>query len=178
MVRRLSMRKLALLLGLTGVLALAFAVVARAVPPQHFPVEHVDESFIIEDECEFPVVLRVEGDLQQTLFFDRHGNVTRVLTVFPNYRVTLTNLETGKSITSPAPAVEHLNINPDGSAVITVTGLQGHLILSGGPPQAADVGRLVLFVSGPEDEDSDVVFQAGKFNFGPFPQICDVLADP
>jgi hypothetical protein len=52
------------------------------------------------------------------------------------------------------------------------------LIVSGGPPQAADVGRLVLFLSGPEDEDSDVVFQAGKFNFGPFPQICGVLADP
>jgi hypothetical protein len=60
---------------------------------------------------------------------------------------------------------------------IAVTGLQGHLIVSGGPPQAADVGRLVLFVSGPEDEESDLLFQAGKFNFGPFPQICDVLAD-
>jgi hypothetical protein len=172
------MRKLVLLLGLTGVLALAFAVVARAVSPQHFPVEHVDESFIIEDECDFPVVLHVEGDLQQTLFFDRQENVTRVLTVFPNFRVTLTNPETGKSIASPSPAVEHLKINPDGSAVIAVTGLQGHLIVRGGPPQAADVGRLVLFVSGPDDEESDILFQAGKFNFGPFPQICDVLADP
>jgi hypothetical protein len=172
------MRKLVLLLGLTGVFALAFVVVARAVPPQHFPVEHVDDSLIIEDECAFPVVLRVEGELQQTLFFDRQGNVTRVLTVYPNFRVTLTNLETGRSITSPAPAVEHLNINPDGSAVIAVTGLQGHLIVSGGPPQAADVGRLVLFVSGPEDEESEVMSQAGKFNFGPFPQICDVLAEP
>ena len=169
------MRKLVLLLGFAGVLVLAFAVVAKAVPPQRFPVEHVDESLIIDDRCDFPVVLRVEGDLRQTLFFDQ-GNVTRVLTVYPNFRVTLTNLETGKSITSPAPAVEHLNINLDGSALIAVTGLQGHLIVSGGPPQAADVGRLVLFVSGPEDEESEVVFQAGKFNFGPFPQICDVLA--
>lgn len=171
------MRKLVLLLGFAGVLALAFAVVAKAVPPQHFPVQHVDESLIIDDECDFPVVLRVEGDLRQTLFFDQ-GSVTRVLTVYPNFRVTLTNLETGKSITSPSPAVEHLNINQDGSALIAVTGLQGHLIVSGGPPQAADVGRLVLFVSGPEDEESEIVFQAGKFNFGPFPQICDVLAGP
>jgi|SRR5215211_3803083 len=171
------MRKLVLLVGLTGVLALAIVVVASAVPPQHFPVEHVDESLIIDDECDFPVVLQIEGDLEQTLFFERKGNVTRVLTVYPNFRVTLSNPDSGKSITSPAPAVEHLNINPDGSAVIAVTGLQGHLIVSGGPPQAADVGRLVLFVSGPEDEESDLLFEAGKFNFGPFPQICDVLAD-
>jgi hypothetical protein len=171
-------RKLVLLLGLTGVLALALPGIARAAPPQHFPVEHVDESFIIEDECDCPVVLHVEGDLRETLFIDRLGNVTRVLRIFPNFRVTLTNQETGKSITSPAPAVEHVTINPDGSAVIAVTGLQGHLIVGGGPPQAADVGRLVLFVSGPEDDESDVLFQAGKFNFGPFPQVCDVLADP
>jgi hypothetical protein len=170
------MRKLVLLLGLTGVLALAFAGVASAVPPQHFPVEHVDQSFIIEDECEFTVILHVEGDLRQTLFFDRDGNVTRVLNVSANFRVTLTNPETGRSIESPSSSVEHLTINPDGSAVIAVTGLQGHLIVGSGPPQAADVGRLVVFVTGPEDEESDVLFQAGKFNFGPFPQICDVLA--
>jgi len=91
--------------------------------------------------------------------------------------VTLVNPATGESITSPSPAVEHVTINPDGSALIAVTGLQGHLIVGGAPPQAADVGRLVLFVSGPEDEESDVVFQAGKFNSGPFPQVCDVLAD-
>jgi hypothetical protein len=172
------MRKLVPLLGLTGILALAIVGVARAVPPQHFPVQHVDESFIIEDACDFPVLLHVEGELRETLFFDRQGNVTRVLRVFPNFRVSLTNTETGTSIASPSPAVEHVTINPDGSAVIAVTGLQGHLIVSGGPPQAADVGRLVLFVTGPEDEESDVLFQAGKFNFGPFPQICDVLADP
>jgi hypothetical protein len=171
------MRKFALFLGLTSVLALAFAAGARAVPPEHFPVAHVDETFTIEDECDFPVVFHVEGDLRETLFFDRQGNVTRVLTVFPNFRVTLTNLETGKSITTPSPSVEHLTINPDGSAVLTVTGLSGHLIVGGGPPRAADVGRIVLFFSGPEDEDPDILFQAGKFNDGPFPQVCDVLGD-
>jgi hypothetical protein len=106
------------------------------------------------------------------------GNEIRDLTVFPNFRVTFTNPATGKSITTPSPAVTHVTINPDGSAVVAVTGLQGHLVVGGGPPLAADVGRLVLFFSGPEDEEPDVLFQAGHFNFGPFPQLCDVLADP
>jgi hypothetical protein len=38
------------------------------------------------------------------------------------------------------------------------------------------VGRIVLFVSSPTDMDPDLIFQAGQFNDGPFPQLCDVLA--
>jgi hypothetical protein len=60
--------------------------------------------------------------------------------------------------------------------IVAITGLQGHLLVGGEPPLAADVGRLVLFFSGPGDEDPEIIFQAGKFNFGPFPQLCDVLA--
>jgi hypothetical protein len=172
------MRKSALLVALTSVMVLALAAVARALPPEHFPVEHVDETFTIEDECDFTVIVHVEGDVRHTHFFDQQGNEIRNLTVFPTFRVSFTNAETGKSITTPSPSVEHVTINPDGSAVVTITGLQGHLIVGGGPPQAADVGRLVLFFSGPEDEEPDILFQAGQFNFGPFPQLCDVLADP
>jgi len=174
------MRKLALLLGCMGVLALALAVVARAIPPEHFPVEHVDETFIIpaapEGPCSFAIEGHVVGNVRHTEFFDAEGNVVRALTVFPGFRVTFS--ANGKSITTVSIAVEHATINPDGSATIAITGLQGHLIVGGGPPLAADVGRLVLFFSGPEDFDPDIVFQAGKFNFGPFPQLCDVLADP
>jgi hypothetical protein len=172
------MRKLSKALALTGVLTLVLAVGARAAPPEHFPVEHIDDTFTIEDECAFPVIVHVEGDLRHTHFFDQAGNEIRDLTVFPNFRVTFTNPENEKSITTPSPSVEHLTINPDGSAVIALTGLGGHLIVGGGPPLAADVGRIVFFFSGPDDEEPDILFQAGQFSGGPFPALCDVLADP
>ena len=172
------MRRLALLLGLAAVLVLGPVGVARAVPPEHFPVEHVDETFTVEGECDFPVIVHVEGDLRHTDFFDKAGNVVRELEVFPRFRVTFTNPETGKSISTVAPSVVHVTINPDGSAVVTITGLSGHLIVGGGPPLASDVGRIVFFFSGPDDEEPDILFQAGNFNMGPFPQLCDVLADP
>jgi hypothetical protein len=171
------MRRPALLVGLAAVVVLVLGGVARAVPPEH-SVEHVDETFTIEGECDFPVVVHVEGDVRHTVFFDQAGNEVRELTVFPNFRITFANPEAGKSISTVSPAVEHVTINPDGSAVVTVTGLQGHLVVGGGPPLAADVGRIVFFFSGPEDEEPDVLFQAGRFNLGPFPQLCDVLADP
>jgi hypothetical protein len=174
------MRKLAVLVACTGVLALALAAVARAIPPEHFPVEHIDETFTIpaapDGPCAFAITVHVTGDIRHTHFFDQQGNEIRDLTVFPNFRVTFS--ANGKSITTVSPAVEHITINPDGSAAIAITGLQGHIVIGGGPPLAADVGRIVFFFSGPEDEEPDIIFQAGKFNFGPFPQLCDVLADP
>jgi hypothetical protein len=172
------MRRLALLLGLAAVVALGPGGVARAVPPEHFPVEHVDETFTIEDECSFTVLFHFEGDVRHTVFFDQEGNEVRELTVFPHFGATLINAETGKSISTVAPSVEHVTINPDGSAVLAVTGLSGHLIVGGGPPLSADVGRIVFFFGGPEDEEPDIIFQAGNFDMGPFPQLCDVLADP
>jgi hypothetical protein len=170
------MRKLAVLLACTGLAALALGAAARAIPPEHFPVEHIDDSFTIEGACAFPVDVHVVGDLRHTHFLDQQGNEIRDLTVFPNFRVTFS--ANGKSIMTVSPGVEHITINPDGSATIAITGLQGHLVVRGGPPLASDVGRLVLFFSGPEDEEPDVIFQAGSFNFGPLPQLCDVLADP
>jgi hypothetical protein len=169
------MRKLALLVGSAAVMALALGGVARAVPPEH-SVEHVDETFAIEDACSFTVLVHIEGDVRHMVFFDQAGNEVRELQVFPGFRVTFTNAETGKSISTVSPSVNHATINPDGSAVMAITGLSGHLIVGGGPPQAVDVGRIVFFFSGPEDEEPDVIFQAGQFSFGQF--LCDVLADP
>jgi hypothetical protein len=171
------MRKLALLLGLAAVMVLGPGGVARAVPPEH-SVEHVDETFEITGECSFTVLGHLEGDVRHMVFFDQAGNVVRELEVFPGFRVTFTNAETGKSISTVSPSVNHATINPDGSAVVAITGLSGHLIVGGGPPLASDVGRIVFFFSGPEDEEPDIIFQAGHFNNGPFPQLCDVLADP
>lgn len=169
------MRRFALLLGLATVMVLVLGGVARAVPPEH-SVEHVDETFRDEDACSFTVLAHIEGDIRRTVFFDQAGNVVRELEVFPNFRVTFTNADTGKSISTVSPSVLHVTINPDGSAVVAVTGLSVHLIVGGGPPQAVDVGRIVFFFSGPEDQEPDIIFQAGQFTFEQF--VCDVLADP
>jgi hypothetical protein len=174
------MRKLAVVIGRIGLLVLALGSIARATPPQHLPVMHIDDVFTIpaapEGPCSFAIQGHFVGDLRVTIFFDRLGNEIRELDLSPNSRVSFS--ANGKTISTVTPAPVHITLNPDGSSVVTITGLQGHLVVGGGPPLASDVGRLVLFFSGPEDEESDVLFQAGKFNFGPFPQLCDVLADP
>lgn len=170
------MRKLALLVSFVSLALLALAAVARAVPPEH-SVEPIDGVFTIPagpDTCSFPIQGQVSGEIRTTTFFDKEGNVIREISVFPRARVTFS--ANGKSISTVTPSVEHLTLNPDGSATVTITGLSGHLITGGGPPQAVDVGRIVFFFSSPTDQEPDLIFQAGKFNDGPFPQLCDVLA--
>jgi hypothetical protein len=171
------MRRLAILVALTGLAASALGGVATAGRPSH-SVANLDEVFTIPaapaGPCAFAIQGHATGTMKTTEFVDGAGNLTRAISVFPRARVTFS--ANGKSISTVTPSVEHLTINPDGSATLTITGLSGHLITGGGPPLAADVGRIVFFFSGPTDMDPDLIFQAGQFNDGPFPQLCSVLA--
>ncbi len=171
------MRRLVVLLAVTGIGALTLGAVATAGPPSH-STETFDDVFTIPaapaGPCAFAIQGHATGTVKTTEFFDRAGNLIRVISAFPRARVTFS--ANGKSISTVTPSVEHIKFNADGSATITITGLSGHLVTGGGPPLAVDVGRIVFFFSSPADTDPDVIFQAGKFNDGPFPQLCDVLA--
>jgi hypothetical protein len=170
------MRRLALLVACLGIAVLALSTAAAAVPPQS-SVVHVEDDFTIPagpGTCSFAIQGHFSATIRETAFFDWEGNLVRLITVFPRARVTFS--ANGKTISTVTPGVEHVTFNPDGSATLTITGLSGHLVTGGGPPQAVDVGRVVFFFTDPADQDPDLIFQAGQFNDGPFPQLCDVLA--
>ena len=171
------MRRMAVLVAMIGVGAIALGGVATAGRPSH-SVVNIDDVFTIPaaplGPCAFAIQGHATGTMRTKEFFDSAGNLTRVISAFPTARVTFS--ANGKSISTVTPSVQHIRINPDGSATLTITGLSGHLITGGGPPQAADVGRIVFFFSSPTDVDPELIFQAGQFNDGPFPQLCDVLA--
>lgn len=171
------MRRLVTLVAAIGVGALTAGAVATAGPPTH-STESFDNVFTIpaapEGPCAYAIQGHSTGTVKTTEFFDSAGNLIRAIDVFPRARVTFS--ANGKSISTVTPSVGHATFNADGSATVAITGLSGHLITGGGPPLAADVGRIVFYFSSPDDMDPDVIFQAGKFNDGPFPQLCDVLA--
>jgi hypothetical protein len=171
------MRRLGVLVAVLGVGAIILTGIATAGRPIHTVVV-IDDMFTIPAAPEGPCVYAIQGHATGTAktkeFFDSAGNLRRVISAFPRARVTFS--ANGKSNSTVTPSVEHITVNPDGSATQTITGLSGHLITGGGPPLAADVGRVVFSFSSPTDEEPDVIFQAGQFNDGPFPQLCDVLA--
>jgi hypothetical protein len=109
-------------------LAAATVLAALAVAPAataNKPIREVipaPADMVIADQCAFPVLGHIEGSEIDTTFTDKAGNPVKLIGVFPGNTLTLTNLDTGKSITLGATGSFQLRVNPDGSASAMVTG--------------------------------------------------------
>lgn len=112
--------RLGLLLS-TILLALAIVPAATANKPTREIVPQPDDR-VITGQCAFAVRAHIEGYEIDTTFTNRDGNPVKLLGVFPGNTLTLTNLDTGRSITVPATGSFQLRFRPDGSASAKVTG--------------------------------------------------------
>jgi len=112
-----------------GLLLLSTVLVTLAVVPAataNKPTREVipaPEDRVITGQCTFRVLGHIEGSEIDTTFFDRAGNPVKLLGVFPGNTLTLTNLDTGESITLGATGSFQLRVQPDGSGSAMVTGL-------------------------------------------------------
>jgi hypothetical protein len=117
-------------------IALAVAPAATA----NRPVREVIESppdMVITGQCAFPVLGHIEGREIDTTFTDRDGNPVKQIGVFPGNTVTLTNLDTGTSVTLPATGSFQLRAERDGGASAQVT---GHGAWPNGNPVTGELG--------------------------------------
>jgi hypothetical protein len=89
-------------------------------PSREIPPASADR--VIDDQCAFAVLAHIEGYEIDMTFTDKADNPVKLMGVFPGNTLTLTNLETGKSITLPATGSFQLRFHPDGSASAKVTG--------------------------------------------------------
>ena len=102
-------------------IALAVAPAAVADKPTR-EVSPAPDDIVFTDQCAFPVLGHLDGFEINTTFTDRAGNPVRLLGVFPGQTLTLTNLDTGESISLAAGGSFQLRAEPDGSASAMVTG--------------------------------------------------------
>jgi hypothetical protein len=114
------MRRGFLLLSIV-LIALAVAPAASANKPAREIIPAPDDM-VITDQCAFPVLGHIEGSEIDTTFTDRAGNPVKLLGVFPGNTLTLTNFDTGTSITVGATGSFQLRVEADGSASAMVTG--------------------------------------------------------
>jgi hypothetical protein len=105
----------------TVLIALALAPVATANKPTR-EVNPVQEDMVIAGQCAFPVLAHIDGGEIVTNFTDHSGNLVKQIVVFPANTVTLTNLDTDKSITLPATGTFQVRAHPDGSVSFKITG--------------------------------------------------------
>jgi hypothetical protein len=110
-----------LLLLSTVLLALAVAPVATANKPIR-ELNPVQDDMVIAGQCAFPVLAHIDGAEIVTSFTDKAGDLVKQVVVFPANTVTLTNLDTGKSITRVATGSFQGRAHADGSVSFKITG--------------------------------------------------------
>lgn len=148
------MRRWVLLLS-TVLIALAVVPVAAANKPAREIVPAPGDR-VFTDECAFPVLGHIEGGEINTTFTDQTGDPVRLLGVFPGQTLTLTNLDTGKSITLANAGSFQARAEPDGSVTISITG-RGPIpnVITGEPGLwYLDGGRVVVTFDADENVTS------------------------
>jgi len=110
-----------LLLCTTIFITLAVAPAATANRPIREVIE-APPDMVISGQCAFPVLGHIEGREIDTTFTDRAGNPVKQIGVFPGNTVTLTNIDTGTSVTLPATGSFQLRAERDGGASAQVLG--------------------------------------------------------
>jgi hypothetical protein len=81
----------------------------------------IDDEFVLEDQCVFPVNVDATGILVDIVFTDEDGTVHE-FQAYPQYKAVLTNLDTGESITLNLSGPASFTFNPDGSFTLKGTG--------------------------------------------------------
>lgn len=147
-----------LLLAIVALLVLAPATASAAQPEFYTRYDDVtiDDPFLTP-ACGFPVVAHFEGAVKGRNFYDKEGNLVRSFETYSHrYLHTFTNLATGTSFTSSAPAVFRYEYHEDGSIrTFTVTGLQDNITVPGEGSVFHDAGKIVI-------EGGEITFEAGR----------------
>jgi len=101
-------------IALVALTVLAFGSVGFASAAK--PLRFVFPQPTFTSDCgTFPILIELEGNEKRTVFRDADGNVTRVTFTYPLSRVTVTNLDTGKSISRSLTGPLHVDVSPEGN---------------------------------------------------------------
>ena len=127
---------------------LAAASTAQAAPPT-IEQTPVDAQFVDEDSCAFRVGVHITGFAVHIQWVDQDGDI-RFFEASPQLKLTLTNLDTGKTITVNISGPLQVTQIAGGGFTAVETGLWGRLDNpeTGEPGMFQSAGRRVISVDG------------------------------
>lgn len=163
-----------LVLSLVPVLVLAAAWPVFADKPSVTVDKLIDDQTTFEECGGLSIIRTLNGTIRTTAYFDHDGNLVRVI-VHSHLRGSFTNQANGVSLPFVVASTDKIDINPDNSAIVATTGLVGRITVPGQGLVTADVGRIVLFFTGPDDPNPTLLFDSGRHDNGPFPYLCSFL---
>jgi hypothetical protein len=98
----------------TVLVALAVAPAASATKPIR-EVNPNQGDAVIARQCAFPVLGHIDGPEIIKTFIDQAGNPIKGIVTFPGNKITLTNTDTGASVTVLGTGQSQVRSEPDGS---------------------------------------------------------------
>ena len=146
-----------------GLLLLSTALAMLAIVPAASADKPIREIFPIQgdlaatDQGAFPVRAHIDGPELQMTYFPKSKDIVRLFAAFPGNTVTVTNLDSGASITLTSTGTFQAQINRDDSGWFKVTGHgpfspnpetgePGVWYLSGSPTATVDADGTVTLV--------------------------------
>ena len=126
-------------------LSVSVSVPTYANSPEVVPI---DGSFVAAD-CAFPLQVAMVGVVR----IQNRSNVTMYVN---NLTATYTNLNTGKSFSTPNVGPDIITTSTDGSVTLAQVGLLGRVVVPGVGVVVAAAGRVVYSLP-----DWTVIFEAG-----------------
>jgi hypothetical protein len=164
------------LLSLAAVV-LVVANAAVAAPPEKVTTEF-DRTRVIAaspETCPFDIQVQSQGIRNDWTFTDNEGNVVRTMTMLNSFKVAWTNLENGRSLTTPLAGPVIVEPRPDGTVIVYVNGNDGHFVEPGEGPVFSAVGRLVYRAHPDTLEPIEVLQASGRQDPAVFPAVCEGL---
>lgn len=153
----------------TCVLALAASAVAAKPDVTKIPIDETNiincGGYQLEESVQGTITIRS---------FSQDGELVREITAYSLVH-TFTNPDTGESVRTPDVGIDFVRLEEDGSFTVAIIGIVGRITIPGEGLVVADLGRIVLFFESPDDEEPDVVFDAGK-HVDLSAAICEALA--
>jgi hypothetical protein len=107
---------------LAGMLVAVVLVPAAGATKPAREVVPAPGEMVIEGQCDFRVLGRIDGGEIDTTFFDSGGDPVKKIGVFPGQTLTLTNVATGNTITVVNAGSSQARAQPDGSVEISIMG--------------------------------------------------------
>jgi hypothetical protein len=138
-------------------LMLAVTPTAMAGKPQVTLIP-VDEVALIDCGA-FTLEDHVFGTIKSRVTEHPDGSARDISSI--RLRHVVSNPQTGESLTSNDVGVDKVTFHPDGSATVIQVGLISRFRIPGQGLIAHRSGRSILFFTGPDDEEPDVLFEAG-----------------
>ena len=132
-------------------------------------------NFPANTACSFAVTIVVTGSNSVTNdFYDKNGNLSRMILAGTGPAYTFTNTNTGKTLSTPARgSTRHVTVYPDGSVKIALTGHDLIILFPdadpAGPSTTLYNGRVVF------TEDVDGVKTLLKVS-GPSTDVCAAIS--